>query len=167
MKRLILLLTIALGSSVSAQTKYGYIEYEKVKIHFPEYNSGQIEIDRLTKKYKDSLSTLSNILEKKIGAHYPQYTLKDSIFLKERVDELNLLHDELKFYYEEGNRFLKSRQEQIDSDLKSLVVTEMKRFSAENNLVCVLNKKAVLYCSNCLDFTEDFILYYKEKKNSH
>lgn len=167
MKQLILFLTIALGSTVSAQTKYGYIEFEKVKTHFPEYNTGQIELAGLTKKINDSISVLTKILEKKMGGHYPQYALKDSVFLKEKVNELSLLQERVKSYHAEANKFLKRRQEQIDSTLKNLVVIELKKFSTENNVLCVLDKKAVLYCSSCSDFTENFIHYYNKKVNSH
>jgi hypothetical protein len=48
-------------------------------------------------------------------------------------------------------------QYQIDVKLRNLVTEQLKVFCANKKVVYIADGKSVLYCRDCIDFTEDFI----------
>lgn len=163
MRLLILQLLILTGPTIYGQTKQGYIDYERVVVTFPQYSSGQKEIEKRTKQLTDSLQLIGQKIQYLVKGEYPRNLTSDSSFRNELEDKLNGLQTEMADfqYYAKGQ--LNGLKDKVDSNLKEMILKELKLFSADNNLVCVLDKKSILYCNECKDFTDDFIHYYKGK----
>jgi Skp family chaperone for outer membrane proteins len=132
-------------------------------VTFPQYSIGEKEIEKRTNQLTDSLRMIGNKIQDLVRGDYPRNLTSDSIFRKELEDKLNKLQTEMADFQEQANRQLKKLKDKIDSNLKELISKELKQFSADNDLVCVLDKKSILYCNDCKDFTDDFIHYYKDK----
>jgi Skp family chaperone for outer membrane proteins len=133
-------------------------------VTFPQYSIGQKEIEKRTNQLTDSLRMIGHKILDLVRGEYPRNLTSDSSFRKELEDKLNKLQTEMAGFQEQANRQLKKLKDRIDSNLRELASNELKQFSTDNDLVCVLDKKSILYCNDCKDFTDDFIHYYKEKR---
>lgn len=161
MRLLILVLIILTGPSSFGQSKQGYIDYYRVKLVFPQYYIGQMEIQKRTNQLTDTLRTLYDNLMDRIRGEYPRNLTSDSSFRRQMEDKLMKLQLEFQEFQEQAKMELGRLQKRINRDLRDTISKELRKFSADNDLICVLNKKAILYCSDCQNFTDDFIAYVK------
>ena len=164
MGRLILGLLILTGPTIYGQTKQGYIDYERVELTFPQYSIGQKEIEKRTDQLTDSLRMIGDKIKDLVRGEYPRNLTSDSSFRKQLEDKLIKIQIEYDEFQEHAKKELKKLQQRIESNLRDTVSKELQKFSADNNLICVLDKKSILYCNDCKDFTDDFIAYRKSAR---
>lgn len=164
MRLLIIGLLILAGPTIYGQKRQGYIDYEKVAVIFPQYADGQNVVEKRTKQLNDSLHIMADKFEPLYRGCYPSNMTTDSTFRKEMQDKLNRLQTEIERFQEYAKKEINDIQQKVDTNLKTEVIKELKQFSADNNVICALDKKSVLYCNDCKDFTDDFIHYYKERR---
>lgn len=164
MRLLIFQLLILTGPTICGQTKQGYIDFERVVVTFPQYYIGQGEIENRTNELTDSLRMIADKIPNLVRVEYPRNLASDSSFRKEMDNKLRRIEVEIGDFQSHAKEQIKKLQDSIDNSLRGLVSSELKKFSADNDLICVLDKKAILYCDDCKDFTDDFIDYYKRTR---
>jgi Skp family chaperone for outer membrane proteins len=152
------------GPTTYGQTKQGYIDYDRVVTTFPHYSAGQKEVEKRTKQLNDSLNLLVNKLNDLVSGEYPKSLTSDSSFRQKMHDKLDKIQNEMRDFQVHALAELKKLQDMVDKNLRGLVAKELKMFSSDNNLICVMDKKSILYCNDCKDFTDDFIAYYKMRR---
>ena len=164
MRLLILGLFILTVPTIFGQTKQGYIDYERVVVTFPQYFVGQKEVEKRTDQLTDSLRTIGDKITDLVRGEYPRNLTSDSSFRKELENKLLTIQIEMDDFQSNAKEQLKKLQNRIDNNLLELVSSELKKFSTDNHLICVLDKKSILYCNDCKDFTDDFIAYLKSTR---
>jgi Skp family chaperone for outer membrane proteins len=164
MKLLILGILILTRSVIYGQTTQGYIDYEKVMMIFPQYIDGQREIEKRAKQLNDSLVIIAKKIEASLMGCYSEKVARDSSFRKVMEDRINGLQKEMEHFQEYAKKEVIGIQNKVNTNLNSIIVTELKQFSDDNNWICVVDKKSILYCNDCRDFTDDFITYYKKRR---
>jgi Skp family chaperone for outer membrane proteins len=164
MRLLIIGLLILAGPTIYGQTKQGYIDFERVVVTFPQYSIGQKEIEKRTNQLTDSLRMIGDKIQNLVRGEYPRNLTSDSSFRKEMENKLLRIQIEMGDFQSYAKEQLKKLRDRIDNNLLGLVSDELKEFSTDNDLICVLDKKSILYCNDCKDFTDDFIHYYKGKR---
>ncbi len=95
---------------------------------------------------------------------YSEKVARDSSFRKVMEDRINGLQKEMEHFQEYAKKEVIGIQNKVNTNLNSIIVTELKQFSDDNNWICVVDKKSILYCNDCRDFTDDFITYYKKRR---
>ncbi|SDM13054.1 Outer membrane protein (OmpH-like) [Catalinimonas alkaloidigena] len=147
--------------STYGQTGQGYIDYDKVVRTLPEYEAGQKKLELRSKILEDSIKPLI--------VHYfdsTQHEVERIVNIHRKMDstEIALLNDDFRKIEKRIQNLqdyaqveLKRAREAIDARLKDIVSKKMEQFCIETGIVCLGEKEAVLYCSDCTDFTSDFI----------
>ena len=120
-------------------------------------------VEMRAKQLNDSLALIVKNGESLWGGCYSENVTRDSSFRKEMEDKLKGLQKELERFQAYAKNEIDSIQQNIDENLKRIIANELKQFSITNNVLCVLDKKSILYCDNCKDFTDDFIAYHKKR----
>ncbi len=152
-------LLVLISSVAYGQKRQGYVDFEKVMVTFPEYNVGQKEVEKKTKQLNDSLKIFSNNLSLFRFDDYP----RDSTERKKIENKLYELQFKIENFQRSAEGELKRMQETLNAKLKDILLRELEKFSVDNNLICVADKKSILYCNECRNFTEGFIDYCKRK----
>jgi Skp family chaperone for outer membrane proteins len=155
---------LLIGLLARAQSRQGYIDYEKAAIEFPQYRDGQKEVETRTNQLDDSLKILADIFQNVIRGEYPRNMISDSSFRKKIEDKLYKAQMDVIDFQERSKKEIRRLQDRYSLNLRSIILKELSQFSTDNNVVCVVDKKSILYCSDCKDFTDDFISYRKEKR---
>ncbi len=163
MKNIAIILIFALTSiSVLGQKKMGYIQIDCVRIVLPDYKYSEAKLKKTIDVLNDSLSLLGNRLNK----FYEKYLIDvdycwNSTLEKHFNDTLVKLQNEIENYREYAHETIGVLQEKerkrLDSELNSFIM----EFCKKNNIECILEKKFVFYCSECVDYTKelkDFII---------
>jgi hypothetical protein len=148
---------------VYAQAKLGYIDYEKVKVVFPEYNVGLEEMAMRSWGLQDSLMVLYANLQR-VLRHFPEPLKTDTLSRNLLEHKLFDVQNQFVLLQEKGQKQLRTIQAKLDFGLKSKILKTLAQFSSENDLICLSDKKAILYCEDCRDLTDEFILYFKRKR---
>lgn len=90
--------------------------------------------------------------------------IPDSSFRKKIEDKLYKAQMDVIDFQVHLKKEIRRLQDRYSLNLRSIILKELSQFSTDNNVVCVVDKKSILYCSDCKDFTDDFISYRKEKR---
>ena len=89
LKSLLIVAFLALGTTVASAQKVGHVNLERVIANMPETRALQSEIAKITKTYKDDLSSMG----KKLEAKYKKYTAEGPTQTeevnKQRGEEIN------------------------------------------------------------------------------
>jgi Skp family chaperone for outer membrane proteins len=157
-----ILILFVTGQLLYGQTSQGYVDYEKVVITLPLYVAGQRALEMKKKQLSDSIESMMKQFTHKLY-DMPHNVKMDSA--TKALIENDLLQFQRKItdsqsHFQNG---LKKAQATIELNLKEVVYSEMKMYCATRNLICVAGRKSILYCNDCIDFTDDFINYLKTK----
>jgi formylmethanofuran dehydrogenase subunit E len=164
MRHFIFILILSLlGPTTFGQKRFGYIDYNKTVVTFPEFEYGQEEIKKKTNQLDDSLKLLVEAFQLLLKGCYPQSILTDSIYRKELEDNVNERQKKIREFQENSHVVLINMQERMDAELKEIIVKELKVFSVENDVICMTDKSDMFDCVDCKDFTDDFINFCKKK----
>ncbi len=90
--------------------------------------------------------------------------MSDSSFKRKLEDKVNEFQKKIGDFQDYAKREIERTRENTEINLKLVIMKELKQFSYDNHLVCAPDKKSILYCDDCKDFTEAFIQYYKRKR---
>ena len=160
---IILIILFLLGLTATGQVRSGYIYYDKVILELPEYSSSQKKLETLKFQMQDSLSILSkqfqNFMESLLVDKY-----MDSLAKKTLNDSILSLGNNISKYKELAFDRFRIEEQSIQSILKNQLIKKIKDFSRENNIDCITEKQALLYCDNCVDLTNELIKYLHGKQ---
>lgn len=156
---------IALFFSLSSfgQAKYGYIDYTKAVQTLPDYQSGQEELDLKISLLKDSINMLAADYQEFILNGLPCKVVLDSSEIALLDDSLLTMQNRVSEYQEYATTEMEKAQNSLDIKLKNKIILELEKYCSNNGIVCIGYKNSMLYCSECVDYTADFIEYLKER----
>lgn len=158
-------MVLIIAHETRGQKRQGYIDYDKVIVSFPQNDLEQKKLDSRTKELNDSLKILVREFQEmtRTTVDYPQ-TKEGDLQIKKRVQELNDKLNKLYTFRDKVESEIKQLKDEKDFKMKQVVTKELQTFSLDNNVICVLDKKSILYCNDCVDFTDDFIKYFKSSR---
>tara|TARA_R100000951_G_C2590569_1_gene164878 strand:+ start:201 stop:689 length:489 start_codon:yes stop_codon:yes gene_type:complete len=158
---LFLFFILLLSLSIFGQENYGYINYSKVVKVLPEYSSGQNHIRLIEEKYIDTLKTFHKKMENYLNSMAHNAT-PDSIKKIEIEDSLMATQEEFQKFQVLANKEIEKEQNILDEKLKILIVSKLKLFCSEHDIVCIHEEESILHCFDCIDYTNMFIEYLKK-----
>jgi Skp family chaperone for outer membrane proteins len=160
--RLIVILFLLLAGHVSSgQDNCGIIDYDKVRPAVPD------------EELRQRIEVFSKLAQEDINKEYARL---DSLY-KNGVDDRNMnsdtqkaLVDTIRNRFQRFENYKKSIEqklgqmtEEIDKICKQYIIDKSKAFCTDKGLHCLTDKKAILFCDNCIDYTDEFIKYIKQK----
>lgn len=149
------------GHVLHGQSLQGYIDYERVVVTLPEYKDGQKILETRKNQLRDSIEIIVKNFQRML-AQSPHNVKMDSA--SRTSLETTLKEFERKIIDAQGHAQteLIRTQSKIDTKLKELVAGYVKAYCVSNKIAYIADHKAILYCKDCVDFTDDLIKYLKK-----
>jgi Skp family chaperone for outer membrane proteins len=157
-----ILILFVTGPLLYGQTNQGYVDYDKVVVTLPQYVTGQRVLEMRKKQLSDSIELMLKVFMHKLR-DTPHDVKIDSATKALLENELIQFQSKITDSQNYAQNELKKTKTKIDLDLKVVVDNEMKMYCTTKNIICVADRKSILYCNDCMDFTQDFINYLKSK----
>ena len=158
------LILLLFGLITYGQTKQGYIDFDKVIQTLPDYALGQKQLETKTRQLQDSLNAIVTEYQVFLQNGLPHNIRLDSTDKALFENRMRTMEKKIDDFQQFSQAEITKESETIETALKDFVVKELEQYCVENYIVSVVYKKAILYCSDCSDFTDDFIDFLKRKK---
>ncbi|WP_282080223.1 OmpH family outer membrane protein [Aquimarina algiphila] len=143
------------GFIVFSQSKEGYIQYDKVIQNITEYSNDLKNIELLNLKLEDSLKRIVQQFSNRIHVHSTGNIDLTTNELEKRKNQILKLEKQIETYRNELLNTIAAEKLKI----KNKVILQLKEYCFKNNITCVIDKSALFYCSNCIDYTDSFIAF--------
>jgi hypothetical protein len=144
---------------VYSQKVHGNIFFDTVVVYTPEYETFEIKRKEQFKPYLDTI----NLLEKKLSDHYNRIPHKSDSTIIANWELILLEYEKIIDRYVEFVNSLSAQYFQEHSPIfKSWVQKYLDEFCQKNGFKSheiILEDKR---CTNCIDYTEEFIFFLKE-----
>jgi Skp family chaperone for outer membrane proteins len=139
-----------------AQSGHGYFSYDRVVATLPQNDSGQHVLEAKEKQFKDSITIFVKREFRKIDLDDPKPAQFDSL-----TNELNKIQRKLIHYQDSAQLELKAMEAKIQTEIMNFLNEQLRNYCKNRKLACVADKRSILYCADCSDLTDDFLLYLK------
>ena len=160
MTYILLIFTLSLAALTNyGQTRPGFIDYEKVVQTIPDYLRAQEQIDSITRQFEDSLRRLVAGYEQFVNNATPHNSKLDATQRQALEDTLRIMETQFRDYQNFAQAKANERKKQIEKTLRAKITRALQDFCIKREIVCVVDREAVLYCIDCTDYTEDFVKY--------
>lgn len=152
MKKIFILLMLALPMSMFAQQKFGYVNSTEIIQVMPEFEKAQKELKELEKMYTDEFNAMRTELEKK-GTEFEKLQ-QDSVpenILKRRYEELMQLQERLQQYGQEVTANLQQAEQEKMISIQKALRDALELVGADGGFVCIFDiASGVPYISKSL-----------------
>ncbi|KZS38665.1 hypothetical protein AWE51_13825 [Aquimarina aggregata] len=152
-----ILILLHFGLDTFSQNKEGYIEYDKVIQNVNEYSNDLKGIELLKIKIEDSLKMMVQQFSNSVNIHddgTQDWTTEE---IEKRQNQIIELEQQIEKIRAEGIKAIADRKKKV----KDKLVSKLKEYSKKNNITCVIDKTSLLYCLNCIDYTDSFVSFLK------
>ena len=156
LQMIIFLLLSLMAQVLYGQSDKGYIDYEKVLITLPQNDLAQRIIEARKSQFKDSITIFVKREFRKIDLDDPKPAQFDSL-----TNELNKIQRKLIHYQDSAQLELKAMEAKIQTEIMNFLTEQLRNYCKNRKLACVADKRSILYCADCSDLTDDFLLYLK------
>ena len=155
MKKLVLFLAfvVMVGSSVSAQTKFGYVDSRELLSSMPEKNKSDSTLQLYAKSFQDQLTQMQKEYEKKLQEFQAQEKTMTDAIREVKIKEIQDLQNRI----ESTNQ---SAQEKVEKKRQEMYTPILEK--ADKAIKAVAAEKAYDYV---FDASSGAILHAKETDN--
>lgn len=158
------MIPLLFGLTSYGQTKQGYIDFDKVIQSIPYYSTAQKHLETKARHLDDSLNVMMTAYLDFIENGVPHNVELDSTNAALIENRMRTMEKNIQGFQQYAQIEITKDQETIEVTLKDIVVKELEQYCLDNHIVCIVDKKAILHCSDCTDFTDDFVDYYLSRK---
>lgn len=148
-----------------AQSTGGYIDRDSVIRVLPEYKLEIADLDNKAKGLRDTFEIYFKAYKKLEHrcSNVPNEILKDTLLFrkfklvcKTELDSAQKFISDYSKYSQNSFAFL---QQNWDEIIKKRLESEYISFCKKKKISLLFDKKAMLYCPNCMDYTNELIKY--------
>jgi Skp family chaperone for outer membrane proteins len=144
--------------------KRGFIDYEKVLHASSFYDTSQIRIEAHTQLLRDSLETIQLEFHNLIYETPHNAPELDSARRRLLENNLKVVQIRIQNFSQYAETEINNLIEKERNDLRLRINKIATEFCNANNIICLADKKAVLYCEGCTDFTEELIFFMRHSE---
>ena len=157
---------LSIYTSVLGQNNVGYFDYKKVASSI-EINERILELNF---DYKKNIEDSLNIMTKNLENYYKQNLLRDipadsTVVNKINKDIHNLISAIENYQAQAQIRSIK-HEDLIKYEIRKEILLMVRDFCIQKNITCIGDKESVVFCTECVDYTDELIkyLYSRRKK---
>ncbi len=162
MRLIISILLLFISSFGFGQNIGGYFNYEKVKKSVPEYETNKDLIKELETKYNDSLLVIVSPFQKRISdAPHIDYSPEE---LEKIQDSIQKLEQKIESFRKSALEIIESKRKKLDRSINKIILVSINDFCKSKNISYLTKKNDLLFCVECLDYTNELIEFMKLKK---
>ena len=144
MKRLVLLMLVALPFAVSAQ-KIGYVNSQELFALMPEVKTAQARIDSLSTQYETMFANMQEEYKKK-AAEYEQKSATMTDAMKQiQAEELNGLQQRIQTAYLTAQQDIQTKQQEFLVPIREKMMKAIKNVGDKNGYTYIFDSQAMLY----------------------
>lgn len=144
MKRLVLLMLVALPFAVSAQ-KIGYVNSQELFALMPEVKTAQARIDSLSTQYETMFANMQEEYKKK-AAEYEQKSATMTNAMKQiQEEELNGLQQRIQTAYLTAQQDIQTKQQEFLVPIREKMMKAIKNVGDKNGYTYIFDSQAMLY----------------------
>jgi outer membrane protein len=145
---------IALISQPAAAQKYGYIKKDELIKSMPNYDSANVQIEKLRKEFENQLASMQSELSSKTTALDNDKTISDFV-RKSKEDELKNLNVRIQLFQLKANQQLNNKNNELVQPLIDQADNAIKEVAKEQGFVFVMDGNLLLYtdekkCTNMM-----------------
>ncbi|MEH0153184.1 OmpH family outer membrane protein [Limibacter armeniacum] len=165
MRKILFILTLLLsGLTTLGQTKHGYIDYDKVVQTLPEYAAELKHLETKNRQLQDSLNAMMTEYQDYLQNGIPHNVELDSTDKVSLENRIRNMGKKIQDFQQNAQVEINKDQKLVETKLKDLITKELEQYCLDKDIDCVVDKKAILHCSNCTDYTDDFVNYLNKRK---
>jgi Skp family chaperone for outer membrane proteins len=150
------------GHVLYGQNTQGYIYFEKVVVRLPQYEKEQKILETRRKQLSDSIAIMTKDFQR-VLEQAPHNVKMDAASKASLEATLTDFDKTIRDAQHHAQRELIRIQSKIEAKLKDVVIRELKEYCASKNILCIADHKSILYCNDCVDFTDDFVKYLEKR----
>lgn len=144
MKRLVLLMLVALPFAVSAQ-KIGYVNSQELFALMPEVKTAQARIDSLSTQYETMFANMQEEYKKKL-AEYEQKSATMTDAMKQiQEEELYGLQQRIQTAYQTAQQDIQTKQQEFLVPIREKMMKAIKNVGDKNGYTYIFDSQALLY----------------------
>lgn len=151
------LIALSFSLKLNAQTKIGSLNYKTVIESIPMYHTWKKENELIGLELEDSLHIFQN--------RYNDFIMKggcgpiSNIELEFKQNKIDSLQNQLFSFYMNSKSKIESLEENLQLKIETIINAELAIFCKIHHLDYLFKQDILNYCSNCKDYTEDFIKF--------
>lgn len=150
MKRLVLLLALALPMVVSAQ-KFGYVNTQELFQLMPEVKTAQARIDSLSSQYETMFAGMQEEYKKKL-AEYEQKSATMTDAMKQiQEEELYGLQQRIQTAYQTAQQDIQTKQQEFLVPIREKMMKAIKTVGDKNGYTYIFDSQAMVYSAPTAD----------------
>ena len=150
MKRLVLLLALALLIVVSAQ-KFGYVNTQELFQLMPEVKTAQARIDSLSSQYETMFAGMQEEYKKK-SAEYDQKSATMTDAMKQiQAEELYGLQQRIQTAYQTAQQDIQTKQQEFLVPIREKMMKAIKTVGDKNGYTYIFDSQAMVYSAPTAD----------------
>ncbi len=150
MKRLVLLLALALPMVVSAQ-KFGYVNTQELFQLMPEVKTAQARIDSLSSQYETMFAGMQEEYKKK-SAEYDQKSATMTDAMKQiQEEELYGLQQRIQTAYQTAQQDIQTKQQEFLVPIREKMMKAIKTVGDKNGYTYIFDSQAMVYSAPTAD----------------
>lgn len=150
MKRLVLLLALALPLMVSAQ-KFGYVNTQELFQLMPEVKTAQTRIDSLSSQYETMFASMQEEYKKKL-AEYEQKSATMTDAMKQiQEEELYGLQQRIQTAYQTAQQDIQTKQQEFLVPIREKMMKAIKTVGDKNGYTYIFDSQAMVYSAPTAD----------------
>ncbi|ARV13352.1 hypothetical protein BTO09_13825 [Gilvibacter sp. SZ-19] len=159
--RLVLAFLIGIIGNIFSQDTAGVFDLELVKLSMPLSEQSERSIKELETKYNDSLAGLLEQFENRVSDRpHIDYTPAE---LRKIQDSLSRMQDKLNLFRKNALAKIAALRQDLEQQINLRIAEAVKSFCLQKNIKTMFYKSELSYCDNCLDYTEELILFIRDK----
>ena len=144
MKRLVLLMLVALPFAVSAQ-KIGYVNSQELFALMPEVKTAQARIDSLSTQYETMFANMQEEYKKK-ATEYEQKSATMTDAMKQiQEEELYGLQQRIQTAYQTAQQDIQTKQQEFLVPIREKMMKAIKNVGDKNGYTYIFDSQAMLY----------------------
>lgn len=151
-------LGIMIGFAIPVKAQQGFVDADSVLHLLPEYAQSERFLADRVQTFEDSLQVLYIEYNRLLQGHHSVDSASIAAFeqqLREQEKEFELLQ---RFVQED----IAHLQQGIQTNLEFFLQRKLEAFCRAYGLTMVVDREALLYCTECTDFTAEFAVYIQK-----
>ena len=155
MKKLIgLLLLLIFLQNINAQ-KYGYLNKEELYMSMPDYDSANVQVEKIRRDFENQLAAMQNELSSKTASLNNESANISEFLRQNRQEELKNLDVRIQLFSVKATAQLEDKKNQFLQPIRARADNAIKAVAIEQGFIFVIDGGQLLYtdekkCTNMM-----------------
>ncbi len=138
MKKIVLMLALALPLAVSAQ-KFGHINTQEVFALMPELTKVKAQMDTLQNTYESQIANMQEEYQKKVADYQKNAATLNDVVKPIRQQEIAEMEQRIQLFYQTAQQDIQKKQQEYLAPLQQKMVNAIQEVGKENGFTYIFD----------------------------